>query len=283
MADAADGTKKRRKTRAATEPPEPPEPPETGGGGGSSNNDEGMLRGTGPAPIRRRAPAPPRRRLGSLAGPHSILQEERVIVGVDIGIKNLSVARLRWPAGSSLPSRTDPQLTRAKVLLASARVAEWCVIDLIPGKSCRNLSHTSILDALVRCFRSEHPGIFTGASAVVIEVQRTSIMKMVQAALFVTARMQAPTDAEIVCQSGLKKLDFGAQDMAELCGKRITTSTYAQRKQAAVTLCNSLLRYLPSFAENADAVQSFEGSKKKDDYGDSLLHCLAYASDHLYC
>ena len=139
------------------------------------------------------------------------------------------------------------------------------------------------LDALVRCFRSEHPGIFTGASAVVIEVQRTSIMKMVQAALFVTARMQAPTDAEIVCQSGLKKLDFGAQDMAELCGKRITTSTYAQRKQAAVTLCNSLLRYLPSFAENADAVQSFEGSKKKDDYGDSLLHCLAYASDHLYC
>ena len=223
----------------------------------------------------------PRRRAGD-AAVEKHLQGERVIVGVDIGIKNLSVVRLHLPAGAALPSRADSLLERAKILLASARLAEWDVIDLVKGKSGRNVPHTSLLNALVDCFATERPGVFSGASAVVLEAQRTSIMKMVQAGLFVVARTQAQADAKIVCQSALKKLNFGPEEMEGLCGRAIKVSTYAQRKQSAITLCRALLSFLPPDPDNTEAVQRFESSKKKDDYGDSLLHCVAYASEHFF-
>lgn len=220
---------------------------------------------------------PPKRRVSRKKS--DAAEAGQVVVGVDVGIRTLSVCRLRLPPGCAAPL----SVVRGNGATGLAvRVCELSTIDCWKADeittstaNVRVCASTLVLDGLVCYFEREGAAFFEGADAIVIEAQMTARMKMLSAAIYVIARSWAPS-ARISFQSAARKLNFG--DFSELA-PGMTKQTYAQRKKLAVCLTREFLSHFDLGEEdeskNAAAHDAFSTSKKRDDYADSFLHALS--------
>jgi hypothetical protein len=210
-----------------------------------------------------------------------MLTTDLIVVGVDVGIRNLSLCKMKIEAGTPYLSAALTAVERATSTLPHVHVLKWDVVDIAIGKSVRSLCHTVMLDLLLAYFSSDGAEYLQDADAIVIESQITAKMKMISAGLYVLGRSMAP-GAKVQFQSALKKLAYAPEDMETLCGVPISTATYAKRKKAAVSMCKALLSHLA--VDNPDAATAhdhFHSSKKKDDLADSFLHALYHSVDAL--
>ena len=190
------------------------------------------------------------------------MTESRVFA-VDVGVKHLSCALLRFPrvdedvAVSPLESATS--------LLRASTLEEWSVEALTAP------SFAEVLEAAVR-FVERRRDALRRCDAIVIEQQMAPKMRCVAAALFGAARSLAP-DAKVLFQPASSKLDWHETVYAALApGAR--TDSYGRRKTAAVRLCGGLLA---AAGQQAAAAQLAAG-RKKDDLADALLHGLRFAA-----
>jgi hypothetical protein len=188
------------------------------------------------------------------------------IIGVDVGIRNLSFCLLEVPAGIATPSVCA--LERAEGLLALRGKLGWEHVSLCPrAANANHCSHSALLEGLAAYVRSRSD-LFEWATHVVIEAQPAARMKMIAAGLFASVRLVNP-ETKICFQSARRKLAWGGR-----LGEYGSISTYRCRKQTAVALLEDLVGHSRTLKELGS---------KKDDAADSFLHALRFAVDLTAC
>ena len=201
-------------------------------------------------------------------------------VGIDIGIKTLSFIKLELPAGSTLPSKTLKLSERMIHILKQTRIVIWDVVDFLPGKSATKTRHDVILDALINYMRISQPDLLVSNSSIVLEAQRTSLMKKIQSSLYTLARFISPEECSISCQAASKKLNFSNYDiqiLTKMNSMSLDISSYCKRKKASVKLCEYCLVWLSD--NNEMFKKKFLAARKQDDLSDAFLHALVHASE----
>lgn len=208
--------------------------------------------------------------------------EKFTILGVDIGIRNLSLCKLQLSEqGTDILSKLTTQvspLQRWKVLCPYVTIQEWDVIDLINGKSVKGACHSRLLDSLHDYFTTL-PGnrYLDEVNLIVIESQMTAKMKMISAGVYMLSKTLVPAPSLVQFQTASKKLAFDSYECQNEFGFPIHSETYAQRKKSAINLCKAFLEHHPILVQNCN--NNFFTSKKKDDLADSFLHAIYALSD----
>lgn len=214
------------------------------------------------------------------------IHKEVVILGVDIGIRNLSLCKLRLSVEGAklmfdLTKEMSP-LQRWKALCRYVMIEQWDVVDLLNGRSLKGMCHSRLLDSLHEYF-SKGPGqtYLENVNFIVIESQMTAKMKMISAGVYMLSKTLAPAGALVQFQTASKKLALDSSECQNEFGFAILTETYAKRKKSAIALCKALLEQ-HSISAN-DCISTFLKSKKKDDLADSFLHAMYVLSDATLC
>jgi hypothetical protein len=199
---------------------------------------------------------------------------QRTVVAIDVGIKNMAVCVVRFPAGADAEEAPPNTLEWAKAHLKNAEVVLWEVGALLTGaRPC----FADEIDAVV-VWALARTQFFENATCVVIEQQMAPKMRCLSAALFASLRAVAPL-ARFVFQRSTFKLLWA--DLA-LCVPGASIDTYCERKWAAEGAVRFLLD-LPAVVRGSRTrtqaqpdADVFLSSKKKDDLADALLHVLAH-------
>ena len=191
------------------------------------------------------------------------------VLAIDVGVKHLSCAVLRFPAVRGGEACVDDDAAAfATATLRSAELEEWTV-EALTSDSASSSRFSDVLEAAVR-FVAARRDLVQRCDAVVLEQQMAPRMRCVAAALFAAARSFG--GARVVFQPASAKLAWDAAVFAALApGAR--TDSYSRRKTAAVRLCAGLLRAAGQEAASA----TLAASRKKDDLADALLHGLRFA------
>lgn len=195
------------------------------------------------------------------------------IVGVDIGIRNLSMCRLEVVAATGAVTKAPP-LDKAVAALETCSLLHWTVSDLC-GAQVRNVnrcSHGAILDGLV-AFVREHSDVIQWATHFVIEAQPNARMKMVAGALYALVKSQRGDECAVVMQPARRKLSAWGAAALRLYAPEVKQTTYADRKKGAVALTARLLED----SHRAQDLAALRSTRKKDDMADSFLHALSFA------
>jgi hypothetical protein len=145
-------------------------------------------------------------------------------------------------------------------------------LDLIKLGANKHAAAAATFDNVI-LFLQSHADAFASVDVIVIETQMTARMKAIAAAFYTTARCLFP-QAKVLFQSATAKLNFS--DLTAYAESAISTSTYAQRKKASV----SVAKKLTSTNIRPEIKQAFLKAKKKDDLSDALLHALAALCTH---
>ena len=191
------------------------------------------------------------------------------VIGIDIGIRNLSTCMIEVPRQSTGTTLID----RAIFCLNSATRLEWEVSDLCPAntRNANKCAHSTVLDGLVS-FVETIGAKFDWASHVVIEAQPAARMKMIAGALYALVRQRCGLSTRIVFQAAKKKLSWGPK--LATYAPEVKQSTYSERKKGAILLMTKLLNDSPPHRDKLDLLTTL---KKKDDAADSFLHALCFA------
>jgi hypothetical protein len=194
------------------------------------------------------------------------------VLGVDIGIRNLSVCLLEIQQGGGQEGLT--LLERAVSGLRGCGVLDWEVSELCPStKNANHCAHSTILDGLVDFVRRRHD-IFEWATHVVIEAQPNARMKMLAGALYALVReLRGADGAKILFHPARRKLTAWGKPLLAYAPE-VRQKTYLERKKGAVAL---MTRLLTDCETHADKVLTLSCMRKKDDAADSFLHALSYA------
>jgi hypothetical protein len=237
-----------------------------------------------------------------------------VVVGVDVGVRNLSVCRLACRLGGAgaasaeglPPDAGKCRTTMALALAPHTTIEAWTVDEIVDVKNVSKASSAVLLDGLTGFFDApRREALFSGTDVIVIETQMTNAkMKTLAAGVFVLARISAPPSARVLFQSAGKKLDY----QAEVAFPELAFDTYGHRKKAGGVLCKAFAAEMslaascgsppPSRATARRGKQlslelclAEEGPvqlrpsdflmnhRKRDDLCDSFLHALRYMID----
>lgn len=189
------------------------------------------------------------------------------VIGIDIGIRNLVLCSLDVVAGSKT-------LRGAQDAIESARRIEWTFGELCdPKQNANKCSHTFLLDRMILFVRTHRELLCEWADTIVIEAQPAARMKMLAGALYVLIRNES-TRPGIIMQPAKKKLAWPRDELMTNVPQACKQTTYTDRKKAAVKLCDFLL--VGGNEETQRARSVFQGTRKKDDAADSLLHALHF-------
>lgn len=193
------------------------------------------------------------------------------VVGVDIGIRNLSVCLLEIQQGGGDEGIT--LIERALSGLRASSTLDWEVSELCPSTTNANrCAHSVILDGLVTFVRRRH-SIFEWATDVAIEAQPNARMKMLSGALYSLIRQMRGDNVKITFHPARRKLTVWGKPL--LCyAPEVKQKTYSDRKRGAIAL---MTRLLADSHTHSDKVQILTQMRKKDDAADSFLHALSYA------
>lgn len=194
------------------------------------------------------------------------------VVGVDIGIRNLSVCSLEiYPGGCGGSSA----LERAITGLRESPLLDWEVCELCPPgtKNVNRCSHAVLLDGMVSFVRSK-TALFAWATHVVIEAQPNARMKMLSGALYALLRSEGPPLRAVVFHPARNKLTAWGSASLKAYAPEVKQKTYSDRKRGAVALMSRLL--LDSGAHDSK-LEALSRMRKKDDAADSFLHALSFA------
>lgn len=195
------------------------------------------------------------------------------ILGIDIGIRNLSVCLLEIPQGGGHGATL---LERAISGMRSSTHLDWEVAELCPGvKNANHCSHASILDGMVR-FVQERRNFFEWATHVVIEAQPNARMKMLSAALYALVRDLRGAATRVLFQAARRKLTAWGKPLVAYAPE-VRQKTYSERKKGAVALMS---RILQDSGTHEEKLATLARMRKKDDAADSFLHALCFAVCH---
>ena len=193
------------------------------------------------------------------------------VLGIDIGIRNLSVCLLEIPQGGGPEGPT--LLDRAVSGLRGCSVLDWEVSELCPGsKNANRCAHSTILDGLVDFVRQKRQ-VFEWATHVVIEAQPNARMKMLSGALYALVREMRGESVKMVFHPARRKLTAWGRPLLSYAPE-VRQKTYIERKRGAVAL---MTRLLSDSETHSDKVAALARMRKKDDAADSFLHALSYA------
>jgi hypothetical protein len=193
------------------------------------------------------------------------------VLGVDIGIRNLSVCLLEIQQGGGNDGTT--LLERAVSGLRGGGVLDWEVSELCPStKNANKCGHATILDGLVDFVRRRFD-VFEWATHVVIEAQPNARMKMLSGALYALVRELRGDAAKILFHPARRKLTAWGKPLLDYAPE-VRQRTYLERKKGAVAL---MTRLLTDCETHVDKVALLASMRKKDDAADSFLHALSYA------
>lgn len=193
------------------------------------------------------------------------------VIGVDIGIRNLSLCLLEIQPGGG---DGFTLLERAVSGIRLCTALDWEVCDLCPGtKNVNHCAHSTILDGLVY-FMNLRRDIFEWATHVVIEAQPNARMKMLSGALYALVRELRGDTVKVMFQPARRKLTAWGNKQLSTYAPEVRQKTYSDRKKGAVAL---MTRLLNDSETHADKVAVLTRMRKKDDAADSFLHALAYA------
>jgi len=193
------------------------------------------------------------------------------VVGVDIGIRNLSVCLLEIQQGGGDHGQT--LLERAISGLRGSGCLDWEVAELCPStKNANRCAHSTILDGMVKFVRARRD-LFQWATHVVIEAQPAARMKMISAALYALVRELRGEDARILFHPARRKLTAWGKPLLSYAPE-VRQKTYSERKKGAVAL---MTRLLTDSETHAHTIAALARMRKKDDAADSFLHALSFA------
>jgi hypothetical protein len=190
------------------------------------------------------------------------------VIGVDIGIRNLSMCIIESQAGGGIHGSL---LDKAHAALASSGRLEWKSAELCSAnKNANRCSHVTMLDGLVS-FLDCQIELFEWATHIVIEAQPAARMKMIAAGLYTYIRRLRGPHVTILFQPARRKLAWGAE--LAIYAPDVKQSTYSERKKGAVSL---MTRLLVDSITHADKITLMNSMRKKDDAADSFLHALCF-------
>lgn len=197
------------------------------------------------------------------------------VVGVDIGIRNLSVCSLEICPGGCRGASSSSPLERAISGLRESPLLDWEVCELCPPgtKNVNRCSHAVLLDGMVSFVRSK-AALFAWATHVVIEAQPNARMKMLSGALYALLRSEGPPLRVVVFHPARSKLTVWGSASLKAYAPEVKQKTYSDRKRGAVALMTRLL--LDSGAHDSK-LEVLSRMRKKDDAADSFLHALSFA------
>lgn len=202
----------------------------------------------------------------------------RRIIGIDIGIRNLSFCLLEQANHVAARDAVNGGLRRLSTaieILDNADVLDWEMFELCPGaRNANHCSHSTILNGLIGVFQN-NSSHFTWATDVVIEAQPAARMKMLAAAIYALVKNQYPA-TRVIFQPARTKLSYwGARELERYAPGEMQQSSYSQRKRAAVRLMTKLLSDSQKHSAKVEALSQL---RKKDDLADSFLHALSFAT-----
>tara|TARA_B110000027_G_C16041664_1_gene265691 strand:- start:260 stop:949 length:690 start_codon:yes stop_codon:yes gene_type:complete len=209
-----------------------------------------------------------------------------LILGWDIGIKNLSYCLVEYTGNSNQP--IEDVYTNCKIKL-------WGIVDLLETdislpknkqKKCKDLKLIEIGRTIKNKF--DEISAFNTVDYVVIENQpvlKNPTMKSIQIMVFsyFLFKEQDPTlhtITDICLLNANNKMKVYKGDIDGDVLEKITKlkSKYSQNKKLAIVHTNLILDNLQ---ESPVFIDMFNKSKKKDDYADSYLMTLFFISNRI--
>ncbi len=201
--------------------------------------------------------------------------KREIIVGIDIGIRNLAFCVLSYDcccaADSSVDGNQNSQIKPA--------IETWEVIDILQDngirrKRARHLNRV-LLCRLIGASMSKREHLWKQARTIVVESQpATGGALVAQTVLMWFHQMKY----DIVSQHASMKLKLNLNMITNSPPTEVVASsknTYHQRKKRAVALVNWIID--EKFIQiNSDNLTLWRSTKKKDDLADACLHALVF-------
>ena len=183
--------------------------------------------------------------------------ESMIVVGIDVGVRNLAICEINIAIEGSLRQKT--RLEKRATVIENTTIGEWVCLDAMTKCKKRKVDGSFEVVSAVLHTLAEHDDLFARADHVVVE-QQIGKMKSVCYGIIGFLMGRYP-NLNICVQSSRAKLNW----------TDCKAATYAERKKEAVSLCTVC---------TAGMNKSLALCTKKDDLADSFLHAIAFAVSH---
>ena len=204
-----------------------------------------------------------------------------LILGWDIGIKNLSYCLVEYNGNSNQP---------IEYVYTNCKIKLWGIVDLLENditipknkqKKCKDLKLIDIGKTIKKKF--DEISAFNTVDYVVIENQpvlKNPTMKSIQIMVFSYFLFKEQEITDICLLNANNKMKVYKGDIDGDVLEKITKlkSKYSQNKKLAIVHTNLILEQLQ---ESPVFIDMFNKSKKKDDYADSYLMTLFFISNRI--